>query len=212
MKTAGTSIMVNLALILDERDIITYVNTTKIDISRNDKGFFNPVPEIIQCNRHPRKTLSEFFYRHKYLGHATARIIKNRISDKIWNSYFKFCVERNPYDKVVSMYEMNQTNAQVKRKFEDWIKRDEKLPYNSKFYTDRKGEMMVDQVIKYESLNKDLIDVMDKLGISFTGLNIEERAGHRDKNIHYRVYYNEHTKNHITEKFRNELELHNYSF
>ncbi len=36
--------------------------------------------------------------------HMPAREIKQRIGDEIWNSYFSFCMERNPWDKVTSNY------------------------------------------------------------------------------------------------------------
>jgi len=35
--------------------------------------------------------------------------IKNRVPAEVWNSYFKFCVERNPWDKVLSHFNMHAT-------------------------------------------------------------------------------------------------------
>lgn len=35
-----------------------------------------------------------------------AQLVKNRISSNIWTEYFKFTVERNPWDKTLSHYHM----------------------------------------------------------------------------------------------------------
>jgi hypothetical protein len=36
-----------------------------------------------------------------------AREVKQRVPVYVWNGYFKFCVERNPWDKVLSHYNMH---------------------------------------------------------------------------------------------------------
>lgn len=38
-----------------------------------------------------------------YWDHMTAAELKEKIGEDIWNSYYKFCVVRNPFDKVVSL-------------------------------------------------------------------------------------------------------------
>ena len=36
--------------------------------------------------------------------HAGAREIRRKVGDKIWNEYFTFTIERNPWDKILSRY------------------------------------------------------------------------------------------------------------
>ena len=36
--------------------------------------------------------------------HMPAREVKERIGDEIWDSYYTFCMDRNPWDKVTSNY------------------------------------------------------------------------------------------------------------
>jgi len=39
-----------------------------------------------------------------YYNHMPAQKIKNLLGEDIWNSYFKFCVVRNPFSKAASYY------------------------------------------------------------------------------------------------------------
>jgi hypothetical protein len=39
-----------------------------------------------------------------WTNHMSAEAIKELIGEKIWNSYFKFCVIQNPYDKLISAF------------------------------------------------------------------------------------------------------------
>jgi len=38
----------------------------------------------------------------KWWHHMPAAMIRERLGEEVWNNYFKFCVIRNPYDKVAS--------------------------------------------------------------------------------------------------------------
>ena len=52
-----------------------------------------------------------FQYRGKRLAnprwfhHMPAALIQRQIGAEIWDSYFKFCVVRNPFEKAISAYE-----------------------------------------------------------------------------------------------------------
>jgi len=41
----------------------------------------------------------------KWQSHMPAEEIRNQLGDEVWNSYFKFCVVRNPFDKCISAFE-----------------------------------------------------------------------------------------------------------
>jgi len=42
------------------------------------------------------------------MEHMPARKIRRRIGREAWNQYFKFCIARNPWDRVISQYYWRQ--------------------------------------------------------------------------------------------------------
>ena len=44
----------------------------------------------------------------KWRNHMSALKIKNNIGNSIWDKYYKFCVIRNPFDKLVSGFYMQE--------------------------------------------------------------------------------------------------------
>ena len=108
-KTAGTSIEVFLSKHCGPQDIVTpIVPRVEGHQPRNYEGLINPVPEILE---RPGKFLSALRHtmtsRTKFYNHMPAREVKQRVPVDVWNGYFKFCVERNPWDKVLSHYHMH---------------------------------------------------------------------------------------------------------
>lgn len=87
IKVAGTSIEIALAQCCGEEDIITPI--TK----------FNPKADETQYH-HPARN-----YREKgFFNHMPPREIEKRVGRKIWDSYFKISVVRNPWDQTVSRF------------------------------------------------------------------------------------------------------------
>ena len=44
-------------------------------------------------------------------GNKLSEDIKSDLGEKIFNEYFKFCVIRNPYDKMFSLYHYNLSGS-----------------------------------------------------------------------------------------------------
>jgi len=101
-KTAGTTIEVFLSQQCGPMDIVTPIAPPIAGHKpRNYQGFINPIPEILE---RPHKLLPALWHtfnsREKFYNHMPASLVQKRVPGWVWNSYFKFCVERNPWDKV----------------------------------------------------------------------------------------------------------------
>ena len=127
---------------------------------RNYEGFINPIPEILE---RPGKIFSVLHHTMssctKFYNHMPAREVKNRVPAKVWNGYFKFCVERNPWDKVLSHFHMHAARAGGALSLDEYLARG-RFPINYFRYTDRSGEkLIVDRVVRYENLLAELREV-----------------------------------------------------
>lgn len=219
VKTAGTSIQVFLSQHCGIDDIVTPVDRAENRYSpRNYRGLFNPLPDLVEqpaTIKNMKKILSRFIKARKFQSHIPASKVKARIPEKIWKEYFKFCVERNPWDKVLSHYYFVAKRYKGYNKnmpFDEYISLGE-LPYNYPKYTDRNGEIIVDRVIKYENLMTELTDVFSFLGIPFDGtLNANEKSHYRNDQRPYQEIYTKEQREIIQRLFDCEILMHGYTF
>jgi len=214
-KTAGTSIEVFLSKHCGPRDIVTPIGPpVEGHQPRNYEGFINPIPEILE---RPGKLF--FALRHsmtsheKFYNHMPAREIRNRVPADIWNAYFKFCVERNPWDKVLSHYHMHAAREGGSLTLDEYLARG-RFPINYFRYTDRSGkEIIVDRVIRYENLLPGLNEVFSQLGIPFDGkLGVAAKSEYRTDRRPYQEVFNDEQRKVVENAFAKEIELHGYRF
>ena len=214
VKTAGTSIEVFLSQCCGENDVVTPIYPhVEPHFARNYKGLWNPFPEIIEKQgRGIRKTVKQLTTRKKFFRHINARTIKSRISPKIWNNYFKFCVERNPWDKTLSHYYMVNDRMGGCMTFEEYLNKGN-FCCNYPIYMDKNEKLLVDEVIKYENLMEDLAGIFGKLAMPFEGsLGIRAKSEHRKDRRCYQEVYSAEQKDVIAKAFAKEIHMHGYSF
>tara|TARA_R100000734_G_scaffold17285_1_gene13554 strand:+ start:1378 stop:2046 length:669 start_codon:yes stop_codon:yes gene_type:complete len=152
-KTGSTSVEIDLASKCADTDIVAPVNEFRKEnevegkhIPRNFKGFFN---------------------------HMTLEEVRNQLKDmKKFNSYFKFCVEREPVDKLLSHFYWNHRTILTDKVFEinvDTLWRAFIFgmvhKYNMNFdHWTIDGELAVDKILKYENLKEELTQTCKQLG------------------------------------------------
>jgi hypothetical protein len=214
-KTAGTSIEVFLSNLCGPQDIVTPI-VPPVDghQPRNYEGLINPIPEILERPGKFFSVLRHTMTSHKkFYNHMPAREVKQRVSANIWNDYFKFCVERNPWDKVLSHYYMHATRENGALSLEEYLARG-RFPINDFRYTDRsRRKVIVDRVIRYENLLEDLGEVFDRLNIPFNGaLPVAAKSEYRSDRRPYSQVFNDEQRRVIEKAFAREIELHGYQF
>ncbi len=214
-KTAGTSIEVFLSKHCGPNDILTPIEPPiEGHQPRNYLGFINPIPEIIE---RPGKMFSALRHsitrREKFYRHMPAVEVQKRVPRDVWNSYFKFCVERNPWDKVLSHYHMHAAREDGSLSLDEYLARG-RFPINFFRYTDRSGrKVIVDRILRYENLGRELSEVFAQLNIPFHGtLGVTAKSEYRTDRRLYQEVFNDKQRLIVEKAFAKEIELHGYRF
>lgn len=187
-KTAGTSLEVFLSSVCSSDDIFTPIYPQVAPhFPRNHEGFYNHMP---------------------------AYKIRDLIGENIWNDYFKFCVERNPWDKSVSYFHMAKARCSEKLTMDEYLESGE-LPINFPLYTemDNPKKIIVDRVIFYETLLNDLGEIFPDLGIRFNGsLGVNAKSEYRTDRRPYQEILTESQAELIHKIYLPEIEMHGYRY
>jgi len=157
---------------------------------------------------------TKLFKPGKWQPHIRAVEIKQNLGDEIFKSYFKFCVVRNPFDKIVSAYFFSGigTGVDFKRFCKEYNKAGTVLDDADRIWLD--GVLVCDFYIRFENLVEDIKTVCEKLGI--TDYKMEDLPNHkaqkRQPKLPYQSYYDDETREIIAEKFKREIEHFGYKF
>jgi hypothetical protein len=214
-KTASTSIEVFLSKQCGSTDIVTPIfPPVEGHQPRNYQGFVNPIPAIVKRPHKIASALqSAFINRDKFYDHMPATLVKKRVPAPVWNSYFKFCVERNPWDKVLSHYHMHAARAGGSLSLDEYLARG-RFPINFFRYTDDSdAKIIVDRVLRYENLAAELSEVFSQLNVPFDGtLDVRAKSEYRTDRRPYQLVFNDEQRRIVENAFAKEIELHGYRF
>jgi hypothetical protein len=139
--------------------------------------------------------------------------VKQRVPADVWNSYFKFCVERNPWDKLLSHYNMHAAREGGGLSLDDYLARG-RFPINDFRYMDRsRTKIIVDRIVRFENLLAELGEIFAQLNIPFDGtLGVAAKSEYRADRRPYQEVFNEQQRRIVENAFAKEIELHGYRF
>jgi hypothetical protein len=213
-KTAGTSIEVFLSQQCGPADILTPIDPpVESHRPRNYEGWVTAFYEVKKRDglfaalRHPLAR------RRKFYRHMPAWVVRTRVSAQIWDGYFKFCVERNPWDKVLSHYHMHRARKGGSLSLDQYFAKG-KFPINYVRYTDPSGSnIIVDRVVRYENLINELAEVFARVNVRFEGnLGVKAKGEYRTDRTPYQLMFNSEQQRIVERVFAREIELHGYRF
>jgi hypothetical protein len=140
------------------------------------------------------------------------------ITPKMFSSYYKFGVCRNPWDRAFSLFKYltNQSKPFTRFVKEDFKKEIyEKHQWfamsQAKFLLDESNKPLVDKIIRFEKLKDGFEEVARKLRFKTTDLPHINTSKSQVK-IDYREAYCEESKQIIADMYADDIELFNYSF
>jgi Sulfotransferase family len=213
-KTAGTSIEVFLSQLCGPDDVVTPIFPhVEPHVARNYAGYFDPLAELWALRgKGIKRTMKDLLNRRRFYNHLPAIKVKARLPRGIWENYFKFCVERNPWDKTVSDYYMRKWRNGNELSFDEYLS-EGRFCLGYYMYTDRRGEPLVDSVVKYEDLINGLAEIFDRLGIPFNGsLGVNAKGEYRSDRKPYQTMYSDAQRILIEKVFEAEIRMHGYRF
>lgn len=211
-KTAGTSLDIALSRYCGPNDVITIINSEGEDI-RSVLGFPGPQNQAIPFCLWSGMDWARLLFHGKranYAEHMKAAALRNSLPKHRWNSYFKFCIERNPYDKAVSLYYWRTRGARVKPRFLDFLNSVESHRISNFELYSINGRVAVDHIVRYEDLARGLNEIAAMLGIHSLDMP-KALNGHRKKR-NYREMFSSKERRIIERECRREIELLAYDF
>jgi hypothetical protein len=113
-----------------------------------------------------------------FWNHMPASLVRERIGAEQWDSMFRFCFERNPWDKAISFYFWRTRRLDVRPSFEEWATTPGSLESERSLYM-IDGTLAVDFVGRYEALDTDLQSALDRVGVAAPGPLPRAKSEHR---------------------------------
>lgn len=213
-KTAGTSIEIALSKFLGPEDVLT-PTSSRDDADRRISG--GRLPQNYRRTRAqytpldlPRLVL-QGVPKARFHKHMGASEIRSLISKQTWNSYFKFCVERNPWERAISLYYWRK-KAGLEGSLAEFVASGALKDLRNKgwnLYT-IDGKTAVDHILRFEDLERELEQVRQRLGLSGP-LELPRAKGNaRTDRRHYTEVLTAEDRQRIAEMFREEIELMGY--
>ncbi len=213
-KTAGTSIEIALSKFCGKKDMIAEISDDDENI-RRELGYPGPQNINIPYRYYSLYDWKQRIFRAKikqYYNHMSADVARKSMNSRVWNSYFKFSFERNPWDKVVSLYYFLVGTQHLQQSFPDFIRTlDRSLLSNYPIYSVN-GRVAVDYLGRYETLDADLKEIARKIGLPEIPVLPRAKGGFRKDNRPYQELYGQEERNIVADACQNEIALLNYSF
>jgi hypothetical protein len=162
----------------------------------------------------------------KFPRHAKVIAAREMLPRAFFDGLFKFAFVRNPWDLQVSSYHhIRRERPQLTRGFDDFEafmrwKLDPERPYQYHIDTsierqvdylvDLRGEIIVDEVGRYESLTEDFARICARIGAPHIALPHKRRAP--DRRSDYRRYYSDALAEAVGKHFHKDVEAFGYRF
>lgn len=214
-KTASTSVEIALSKHCGKKDSITPMLPVDEEIRRGlqyrgSQNYLSPITD------YSAKEIINLVFRRsekkqRYYHHISAEEVKNYVGDKIWNSYYKFCIERNPWERFISLYFwvcQSEPRPTLSEFLESeptlWLKK-----FGFDMYTIA-GQVAVNKICLYENLEEELERVRLLLGIPEKLQLPQSKTQHRQDKRSYHDILDEKQIEKIEQMFSREISLFGY--
>lgn len=166
-KTAGTSLELALSQVCGEDDVITPLHSAH-EAERAAIGGLSPRNTDVPL-RHHRPTDWMLALRGKgrraFWEHVDAEEVRAWVSRSLWRNYYKFSIERNPWDRAISLYYWRLRDQPSRPPMAEFFElASQRAISNLQFYA-IDGEVVLDHVLRYENLSEEVELLSRMLGL-----------------------------------------------
>lgn len=212
-KTASTSLAIALSKYCGPDDIISKVSRKDEEVRRT-LGHRGPQNELRPWHAYPLRDLLYSFLRRgrrPQYKHPRAVAVRRYLGDAIWDSYYKFCIERNPFDRAISLYYFVKVYGRPLPPINDFIcMTSARQLSNWPRYT-AGNRILVDHVARYEDLTTELTRLSARLGLPPLELP-QTKAAYREDRRHYSQVLNQAARRRIERVCAREIEMFSYQW
>ena len=209
-KTAGTSVEIALSKHAGPEDILTRL-TREDEFVRAAYGGVGPQNERIPYARWRATELGRLRWKRGpvFYNHMPARRDPADLA-QAWDEYLTFSIVRNPWDVAVSAYCWRHPNREIT--LSEFLASD-RLPrlVSWPILADGSG-VIVDEVVRYESLREDLEQLSDRTGIESRRSPACEGSQRERIAATYRELMTPSDRDRVAAVFRREIEQFGYEF
>lgn len=200
-------------------------------IINNEKLFF-----FVHIQKTAGTSISEVLFKiknTKSLNYSHSFI--NSVNENDYNDYFKFCFVRNPFERLVSWYEMfinkgihndfseyilknsnnfseflDLTNIIYEKNISEYVSQPypKSISFNQLDYISNNGKILVDFIGRFETINSDFDFIMNKIGI--TDYNLPYLNKFNCGN--YRRYYSDKDIEKVYNLYKKDIDFFDYKF
>jgi len=214
-KTAGTSLEISLSTICGPNDVITAIDDDD-EKARRELGGRGPQNFKLPMSAHSLGEVAGMLFgksRKQFYNHMAAQEIKELMHTGQWDSYYKFCFERNPWDKVLSQYNARGGDRAFGN-VEGYITSGEVARLRGYDMYSIKRNVVVDDIFKFEEMDESLQTISERLNLN-TPLQMptyRAKGNRRKDKRHYHDVLSDEERELVAVIFAREIKLLGYEY
>jgi hypothetical protein len=211
-KTGGTSLEIALSTLAGPADVVTSISPED-EALRREHGGRGPQNERIPLRRWgPRGWARAALGRpNVFFNHMPARDIRRHVAPEVWRGYYKFTIERNPWDIALSAYPWHHRHGPP-ASLAEFVASDALAGYSNWPLYAIDGAVAVDEVLRYESLAESLPALAARLGLPGIPPLPRAKAGFRTDRRHYAEVLGKAERERIARVFAREIAAFDWRF
>ncbi len=212
-KTASTSIEMEISKFCGPKDVITPIGPEDERKRINSETMKSMQNYHIGFKKYSAKDYLKLLKnkrKKKFTNHDSAKYIKNNVKKEVWENYFKFTFDRNPFDRAVSFYYFS--TSEPRPDIGEYLNRVSKSRLSNWERYTVNDHIAVDFLGRYENISEEISRVCEKIGIEENIELPKSKSGYRPEKSEYKQVMNDMAKKRIKVVCAKELEKLKYEW